>query len=63
MGTDQAAGLTVCRVVLLGLLRAQVTESRVQPPAVVDLVDEARKILRNIGEAVVGHRIDGQLSP
>jgi hypothetical protein len=27
--------------------------------SVVDLVDEARKVLRNIGEGFISHRIDG----
>src|SRR3546814_3765556 len=33
--------------------------SRVQPPAVVDLVDEARQICRDVGEALIGHWVDG----
>lgn len=41
------------------LLWAQITEGRVEPPTVVDVVDEARKISDDIGEALVGHRVDG----
>jgi hypothetical protein len=33
--------------------------SRVETAAVVDLVDESRKVVGDIGEGSVGHRIDG----
>src|SRR3546814_1836173 len=30
-----------------------------EPSAIVDLVDEAGKILHHVGEALIGHRVDG----
>ena len=30
-----------------------------EPSAVVDLVDETRKMFRNLGEALIGHWVDG----
>src|SRR5208337_1407504 len=46
-------------VAVLELLRAQVAQSGVETAGVVDLVDETRKILCDVGEGFVGHRVDG----
>jgi hypothetical protein len=57
---NQAADLTVCRgVAVLELLRAEIAQSGVETAAVVDLVDESRKVLGDVCEGFVGHRIDG----
>ena len=44
---------------LLELRRAEIAERGVQAPLVVDLVDEAREVYRDVVEGFVGHRIDG----
>jgi hypothetical protein len=41
---------------ILELLWAQVAKSRMEPAAVVDLVDEARKVLGDIGKCLVAAR-------
>ena len=46
-------------VTVLELLRAETAQGGVETTGVVDLVDEARKVLGDIGEGFVGHRIDG----
>jgi hypothetical protein len=41
------------------LLRARTSGGRTEPSVVADLVDAARKILYDVGEAFVGHGVDG----
>ena len=45
-------------VLLLKGHGAQVSEGRVQPPAIVDVVDEAGQVEGDVLEGLVGHRID-----
>jgi hypothetical protein len=46
-------------VAILELCGAQVTERRVEPACVVDLVDEPRKICGDVLERFVLHQVDG----
>ena len=46
-------------VAILELCGAQVTERRVEPECVVDLVDEPRKICGDVLERFVLHQVDG----
>ena len=46
-------------VVILELLRAEIAQGGMETASVVDLVDESRKIVSDIFEGFVGHRIDG----
>ncbi len=43
---------------VLELLRAEIAQSGVETSAVVDFVDETRKVLGDICKGFVGHRID-----
>jgi hypothetical protein len=45
-------------VLILELLRAQISERRMAPAFVVDIFDEAGKVFGDILEAFVGHRVD-----
>lgn len=45
-------------VMILVLSGAEIAESRVEPALVVDLLDEVRKVVGNILEAVEGHGVD-----
>jgi hypothetical protein len=40
------------------LLRAQISERRVEPALVLDLLDEVRKMFDDVLEVVEGHRIE-----
>ena len=40
-------------------MRAEIAQSGMETAPVVDLVDELRKVLSDIGEGFVGRRIDG----
>lgn len=44
-------------VLILDLRRAQISERGVETASVVDLVDESRKIGRDVLESLVGHQI------
>ena len=46
-------------MLIFELLRAEIAERGVQSACVVDLIDEARKVGRDVLEGLVGHRIDG----
>ena len=45
-------------VLLLKDGRAQVAEGRMQPPAVVDMVEEAGRVGSDVLEGLVSHRVD-----
>jgi hypothetical protein len=53
-GFDREPGVAV-----LELLRGHVARSRVERAGIVDLVDKSRKILCDVGEGLVCHRVDG----
>lgn len=64
VGPSEWTGLGACfdhqpDTLILELLRGQVAQRRVEPTPVVDVVDEAGKVVRHIGEGLVGHGIDG----
>src|SRR5271168_3667733 len=46
-------------VAVLELLRAEIAQSGMETASVVDVVDEPWKVLGDVGEGFVGHRIDG----
>ena len=57
--TDQAADLSVCRMLLIfELLRAEISQRRMEPASVVDFVDEAGKVLGDVVESFDRQRID-----
>ncbi|WP_167514817.1 hypothetical protein [Mesorhizobium intechi] len=43
---------------ILELLRAQISERRMEPAFVLDLLDEAGKVINDVVEGFEGHRVD-----
>ena len=59
LGADRSGGgFDRLPGVVLELLRAEIAERGMEPPGVVDLVDEARKVGGDVVEGLVGHRVD-----